>query len=225
MSCGHWAWRSPSGELQRFFCGSGGCKRPECRNLFWSRRVRLISALISEYGLVRFFTLTLDRNMIPFSDDPWDYIHSPWLKLRKRIHRQHENFKFVAILEGHKNKKYPHIHGFTNVWIPQVDWSIMWHECRGGDVVWIEQVKEGDISKYVSKEIEVARYVGKENLSAGYKHRKNKHTLWRSKGLRAKYELDTTEGWSIIKESVFGDLGVMRDFFAKKGLFDGSKEK
>lgn len=179
--------------------------------------MRLISALIKEYGLTRFFTLTLDRNMIPSSQEPWSYIHHPWTKLRKRLKRLYHDFKFVAILEGHKNNKYPHIHGFTNVWVPQVDWSIMWNECEGGQVVWVEQVKDGDVSGYVSKELEVARYVGKENLVAAYKQRNGKRTLWRSEKLKAKYELTKTDGWDILKQDVYTEQGELTDFYQKKG--------
>lgn len=187
--------------------------------------MRLITALIKEYGLIRFFTLTLAPDMIPCGIDPWDYIHHPWSKLLKRLKRLSAQFKFVAILEKHKNNDRPHIHGFTNVWISQVDWSIMWHECKGGDIVWIEQVKSGEVSSYVSKELEVAKYVGKENLIGAYKQKKGHRTLWRSKGLKTDYELDTSSEWSIIKQDVFKEDGEYTDYFAKKGIWNGSKKE
>lgn len=169
--------------------------------------------------------MTLDRDMIPDGVNPWDYIHHPWLKLRKRIRRLYPEFKFVAILEAHKNKDYPHIHGFTNVWVAQVDWSIMWNESKGGRIVWIEQVKNGEVSSYVNKELEVAKYVGKENLVAGYKQKKGKKTLWRSENTKAKFELDTSAEWSIIKQDVYNDDGEHTDFFVKKGMWIGSQKK
>ncbi len=179
--------------------------------------MRLITALIKEYGLTKFFTLTLDPDMIPSTQDPWNYIHYPWSKLRKRLRRLYPGFQFVAILEKHKTNNRPHIHGFTNVWISQLDWSIMWNECEGGQIVWIEKVKDGDVSSYVSKELEVAKYVGKDNLVAAYRQRNGHRTLWRSEKLKAKYELTTTPGWSIIKQDVYTEQGQLTDFYEKKG--------
>lgn len=216
-ACGKWAWHHPEKGLSVFHCGSGSCGKPKCRDLFWSRRVRLITALIKEFGLIRFFTLTLDRCKIPKEVDPWDYIHHPWSKMRKRLKRLSAAFKFVAILEAHKTKKYPHIHGFTNLWLPQVEWSIMWNECKGGKIVWIEQVKDGDVSSYVSKELEVAKYVGKENLTQAYKQKRGHRTLWRSEGIRAKYELISSPDWTIIKQEVFTEEGELNNFWTKEG--------
>lgn len=228
-ACGEWAFlHVPSNRILRWFCGSGKCQRPECRNLFWSRRVRLISTLIDEFNLIRFFTLTLDRNMIPSDIDPWDYIHHPWSKFRKRMKRRFPEFRFVSILEAHKNKDYPHIHGFTNVWMSQKDWSELWESCQGGKVVWIERVKGGDsgeISNYVSKSLEVAKYVGKENLLEGYKKRKNHRTLWRSENTKAKYELTKSDEWVMIKERVYNEEGQMLDYFAQKGVWSNVQEK
>ncbi|MEE8599392.1 MAG: hypothetical protein V3S69_07815, partial [Dehalococcoidales bacterium] len=122
--------------------------------------MRLISALITEQGLIRFFTLTLNRDVIPYDRsemelvNPWDYIHAVWSNFRKRMNRRFSDFKFVAVLEGHKNKDYPHIHGFTNIWMEQRLWSSMWAECGGGVIVWVEAVKDQALSEYVSKQIE-----------------------------------------------------------------------
>ena len=188
--------------------------------------MRLISSLIEKYGLVRFFTLTLNRDIIPEKVDPWDYIHYPWSKFRKRMKRRYD-FKFVAILEGHKNKNYPHIHGFTNVWMKQAEWSEVWSECGGGVYVWVEKVENPiGVTGYVSKTLEVARYVGKEQLLDGYKQKKGHRTLWRSEGLKADFELDTTEEWCIIKDGVFTEEGELTDFYSKKGvLFDAKEEQ
>ena len=174
--------------------------------------------------MTRFFTLTLDRRFISSNEDPWDYIHYPWSKFRKRINRLYDNFKFVAILESHKNKKYPHIHGFTNIWMSQKKWSSLWKECRGGEVVWVERIKEKGISEYVSKQIEVARYVGKENLCLGYKERKGHRTLWRSKNLHADFELEKTEKYIIIKDRVYNDNGSINPFFKGRRYYGNPKE-
>ena len=215
--CGKWAWVHPTEGVSRFFCGRGNCTRPKCHDLVWSRRVMLITALIKEYGLIRFFTLTLDPDMIPSSINAWDYIQHPWSKLRKRIKRLYPEFRFVAILEKHKTNNRPHIHGFTNSWISQLDWSIMWNGCKGGKIVWVEKVKDGDVSSYVSKELEVAKYVGKENLVSAYKEKKGHRTLWRSEKLKAKFELTSSPEWSIIKQDVYTEQGELTDFYEKKG--------
>lgn len=204
-ACGGWAWYHPQLGMSKFFCGSMSCFREKCQKLFWSRRVSLISALIKEHDLKKFFTLTLDRGIIPPSVSPWDYVHVVWSKFRKRMRRRYSDFKFVAVLESHKNKSFPHIHGFTNVWQGQAAWSFLWEDCGGGRIVWVEAVKTPELSKYVSKEIEVARYVGKENLREAYKEKKHHRTLWRSEGLKAKFELDMSKGWSIIKKGVYMD--------------------
>jgi len=186
----------------------------------------LITALIQEHGLTRFFTLTLDRERV--EGDPWDYVHRPWSKLRKRLRRRFPgtvgrrpdaSFNYVAVLEAHKNTAYPHVHGFTNVWLHQRDWSSLWASCGGGPVVWVEKVEDPQLSEYVSKQIEVARYVGKENLRIAYKEKKRHRTLWRSEGLKAKYELTPEPGWCIIKEHVFTDEGELTPFWKNKELY------
>lgn len=225
-SCGRWAYyHIPSKSLIRWFCGSANCHRDKCRNLFFSARVRLISALIDEFELYRFFTLTLNRDIIPSGDDPWDYIHKPWSKFRKRMNRRFDNFKFVSILESHKNEKFPHIHGFTNVWMAQKDWSQIWNACGGGEIVWINRVDDKEISNYVSKELQVAKYVGKENLIDGYKQRKNHRTLWRSKNTKAKFELTQSKDWDIIKQEVYNEDGQMTDYYAQKGVWAYGKDQ
>jgi len=187
--------------------------------------VTLISSLIEEHDLVRFFTLTLDRRFIPAKMNPWDYVHGPWSKLRKRLGRRFPNFKFVSVLEHHKNKNYPHIHGFTNVWLKQDVWSGLWNECKGGRIVWVEQVKTPELSKYVSKNLEVAKYVGKENLVGGYKARGKHRTLWRSLKLNVKKDLTQDSKWVIVKEKVFNEEGRLTDFFAMKGVWANVQEK
>lgn len=216
-------WHPTEGHT-RWFCGGGGCGRSECANLFWSRRVRLITALIEEYGLSRFFTLTLDPEMTD-NGNPWTYIRHPWAKFRKRMRRRFDDFRFVAVLESHRDRDCPHIHGFTNVWMDQADWSTMWHACCGGSIVWVEKVKGASLSRYVSKSIEVARYVGKEQLKAGYKHRENSHTLWRSTNTKARFELTKATGWCIVKDDVYQEDGRLTDYWAKKGVWGNDPHK
>ena len=195
--------------------------------MFWSRRVRLITALINEYSLIRFFTLTLNPKYLNNgSVNAWSYIHVPWSRLRKRLKRRFPGFKFVAILEKHKNRDVPHIHGFTNVWLDVKDWSKMWSECKGGEVVWIEQVKKGqEVSQYVNKQIEVAKYVSKDTIMPAYKIDKQYRTLWRSEKTKAKFELTKGDDWCIIKQDVYNSKGEISDYHAKKGIWANGKEK
>ena len=225
-TCGHWAWcERGTSNFSPFFCGRPTCQKEKCRTLFWSRRVRLVTSLIKRYDLVRFFTLTLNRGVIPPNRDPWDYVHEPWAKFRHIMRRHHDgNFKFVAILEAHKNKKYPHIHGFTNIWMTQKKWSSFWEGCGGGHRVWIEKIKDGNPGKYVNKSIEVARYVGKENLTLGYKEKGRHRTLWRSQNLKADFELDKEGRYGIIKEHVYKDDGTINPFFVGR-VYYGSEEE
>lgn len=223
-ACGEWAWFHPERGLQPFLCGSMSCPREKCRKLFWSRRVRLLTALIEEHGLIRFFTLTLDRSIIDI--DPWDYIHHVWSKFRKRMRRKFSEFKFAAVLESHKDKNWPHIHGFTNIWLKQKQWSEMWVQSGGGPIVWIEAVDNSSAGAYVSKQLNVARYVGKEQLEGAYKKKKTHRTMWRSEGLKAKFELESCEDWIIIKEGVFQDNEVRTFFRNQFGVNrDGQKKQ
>lgn len=186
--------------------------------------MRLISALIKEHGLNKFFTLTLSPDMVVY--DPWEYVHDVWIKFRKRMNRRYDDFVFVAVLESHKKSKLPHIHGFTNVWMKKYDWTEIWLECGGGKMTWISKVNSEEIVDYVTKELEVAKYVGKENLIEGYKQRGSHRSLWRSKNLQAKFELTSSKEYVMIKEKVFLESGEMTDFFSKKGIWsDGQKER
>lgn len=183
--------------------------------------MRLISALIEEHSLIRFFTLTLDPDYI--QGDPWVYIHDPWVKMRHRLKRIDASFKFVAILERHKNRDVPHIHGFTNLWLSQNEWSRHWEGSKGGKVVWIERVKDQSASEYVSKQLEVAKYVGKDQIMPSYGEEKRFRTFWRTQKLKAKFELTKEDGWCIIKLPVYREDGEYTDYWAKKGVWANGK--
>lgn len=225
-ACGHWAFfNTVTGQYSRWLCGSGKCPREECRTRFWSNRVRLVSDLITEHSLIRFFTLTLDRKNVSPGVNPWDYIPGVWSKFRKRMNRRFDDFKFVAVLESHKNEKWPHVHGFTNVWLHQSHWSTLWSKCGGGEIVWIEKVKDGGVGTYVNKAIEVAKYVGKGQLLDGYKHRGNHRTIWRSKGLKAKFELKKSTDWCMIKEDCYNEKGELLDYLVKRRSQGNGKDQ
>lgn len=204
--CGTWGWRSPEGVMSPCYCGRATCDRERCQKHFHRERIKLLDALVKEHNLIRFFTLTVNRE-IP-EEIAWDVIHDVWVKFRHRMQRRFGDiWKFVAILESHKDG-YPHIHGFTSVWMSQDDWSKMWSESGGGKIVWVEKVKESEsVSKYAAKELQVARYCGKENIRRGQVKKGEHRTLWRSKNTKAEFELQKKEGWSIIKKRVFDEEG------------------
>lgn len=189
--CGKWTWHNmETQEEKQAFCGCISCVRQKCKEAFWSRRVSLISDLVEEKNLKKFFTLTLDRGRLPEGVKPWDYIHTPWKSFRTVMGRKFESFKFVAVLESHADEAWPHIHGFTDIWMDQADWSRHWSACGGGPVVWVERVKDEGASAYVSKELKVARYVGKQQFIDAYKHRGNRRIFWRSTALKTAAEID-----------------------------------
>jgi len=162
---------------------------------------------VEQHGLIRFFTLTLDPKFV--YGDPWAYVHTPWSRLRHRLKRRYPGWKFVAVLERHAKRDVPHIHGFTDVWMPQAEWTRHWQECKGGTVTWVEQVKTPEASEYVSKQLKVANYVGKNCVVPTYKAGKQYRTLWRSKGLKADFELTAEPGWCILRENVYTDRGEL----------------
>lgn len=216
LGCGHWSMYHAEKGHSRYFCGRATCFREKCRWLFWFRRVKLITALISEYSLTRFFTLTLNRDVI--QGDAWGYIPQTWSKMRKRLKRLKTGIRYVSVLEAHKDTDYPHIHGFTDLWLEQGKWSQMWSECGGGCVVWIERVKQEGVGEYVSKQLQVAKYVGKQNLVEGFKRSKGSRTLWRSLHTKAKFELTKEKGWCIIREKVFDNNGDMLNYWKGKEI-------
>lgn len=202
--CGTWAWINlKTGEKMPFYCGGASCGRSICRRKFWKKRILTIACLIREYNLIRFFTLTLDREKVSVNG-AWNEIPHIWLKMRKRLRRRFPELKFVAVLEAHKDTRYPHIHGFTNIWMKQAEWSDMWADCGGGPVVWIEAVTD-DVEAYVTKELEVANYVGKDNLlDAKSMLEAGKRSFWRSENTKAKFELDKSDPeWVVLKRQVF----------------------
>jgi len=189
--CGKWTWRNwETDETRQAFCGCMSCPRARCKAMFWRRRVELLSDLIAEFDLKKFFTLTLDRRILSKEVTPWEYIHRPWCSLRRVLKRKHDTFRFAAVLEGHKDDHYPHVHGFTNLWMKQADWSRHWAACGGGSIVWVERVRDEKASEYVGKSIAAARYVGKDQLIEAYKHRGNRRIFWRSTGMKTRAEID-----------------------------------
>lgn len=203
--CGAWAWfKGSTGDVGRYYCGLATCDREHCQKLFWLKRVKLLSGLIPKFHLDKFFTLTMDRGLT--SQECWDTIRYVWHKCRTVLKRDYPNFKYVSILEAHKDG-YPHIHGFTNTWIKTEEWSRRFSGCGGGEVAWVEKVKSGDITEYVSKQFNVVKYVGKNQVVTARRHLKpRQRSIWRSKGMKADFELEgKTAEWRLEKGTYFID--------------------
>jgi hypothetical protein len=192
MKCGVDYWyNTTTGACQEFRCNRGRCDNPECNQAFAKRRVAMATDLVRQYGLTRFFTLTVGRSMT--LDESWQMIAHWWSLLRHRLKRYCKqrgfDLKYFAILECHKDG-YPHIHGFWNVYIPTSVLSQMWSEVAPGKMVWLEVVTdESKAAEYVSKQLEVAKYIGKDQVANASKRvQPRKRTMWRSKGLMTEFE-------------------------------------
>jgi hypothetical protein len=203
--CGSWAFLNGStGDVKRYYCGLATCDREHCQKLFWLNRVKLLSGLIPKYHLDKFFTLTMDRGLT--KEKCWDTIRYVWTNTRRGLRRDYPNFLFVSILEAHKDG-YPHIHGFTNTWIKTEEWSRRFSACGGGEVAWVEKVKSGDITEYVSKQFNVVKYVGKNQVVTARRYLKpRQRSMWRSKGMKADFELKGKKSeWRLEKGIYFID--------------------
>lgn len=194
--CNQWHWvNRENGQIHIWHCNTGRCDNIWCRIRWASARIALVSNLIKEHELWRFFTLTISQDC-PLKE-AWCSIPHTWLKMRKRLARICKKrkfaFKFVAVLECHQSG-YPHIHGFTNLWLDVHEWSKLWLECGGGKIVYLEQVKsETDISRYVNKTLEVGKYVGKDNLINALDYIKpRQRSLWRSR-IKTQLEIKNTK--------------------------------
>lgn len=201
--CGKWQWVNlNTGEFRPYYCGGRKCEREICKKKFWRTRITLISDLIKEYNLDKFFTLTVDRTKFDSLFESWGIIAGIWNKTRTSIVRDYPGFLYVAVLEAHRQEPWPHLHGFTNSYLHQREWSSRWSANGGGSIVWVERVDTANIADYVSKELEVARYVGKDNLCearllVGHRRR----TLWRSRIKTERERQDDVQSeWKLIKE-------------------------
>lgn len=217
-------------EVAPFRCKSGRCERSDCRDMYCKKRLALLCNLIPEYGLQTFFTLTLDRSLT--LEVAWDTIAHVWSKMRKRLNRlakqSKQDFRYVAVLEAHKDG-YPHIHGFTNLYVWKAEWSYHWEQSGGGrngsNVKGVtDTLKAGE---YVGKELEVGKYVGKDNLCKALKQvAPRKRTMWRTKGLKTAKELvpKVQSDWRLVLGvKVNGKVYERKDLeAAQRALSEGS---
>lgn len=185
--CGNWTWENRvTKEHHPFLCRKGRCDNPECRKIWANSRISRISYIVQEYSLDKFFTLTLERNIS--LEKAWGDISYLWGKMRHRLKREAKkagiDFHFIAVLEAHKDG-YPHIHGFTNLYLEVEGWSRHWQECGAGKIVWVEPVKDSvKVGRYLNKQLDVAKYVGKDNILNALDYLpKRRRTIWRSKRL------------------------------------------
>ncbi len=164
--------------------------------------------LVREYQLNKFFTLTVRQDKCTL-EEAWLQVSDTWNKFLTVMRRKYDGLLYVAVLEEHVSG-YPHVHGFTNIWIPQEEWSKRWSACGGGSVVWVERVKN-DISEYVSKQWNIAHYVGKQAI-CGPKRRLVRRTIWRSVGMKTVAEVTkrSEDLWRLLKGHIFDD-GRLRD--------------
>lgn len=219
MSCQSWYFQhSTTGERILYNCNSVRCGEPGCVQAWTRKRMAILNALIKEHSLTRFFTLTIDRSHS--CREAWNQISTWWNKFRHKL-KYHMSkfkdipgyypkvFKFVAVLEAHKDG-YPHIHGFWNIWIPEKVLSSIWSKAAPGYMVEVSQIDDSkSASEYLTTEM--GKYLGKAQSIQGARmagHRQR--TMWRSKGLYTKYELDRHEpglyngDWTLVKEDYYG---------------------
>ncbi len=171
--------------------------------MFWRRRVGLLGDLVLQYQLTKFYTLTLRQDNCTI-EEAWLKVSDYWRNCRTTLKRDYPGFLYVSVLEEHKSG-FPHVHGFTNTWIAQGEWSSRWAANGGGPIVWVEKVSN-DVSEYVSKQWNVAHYVGKQAI-CGPKERLVRRTLWRSVGMKTVAEVTKREDglWRLVKGHVFDD--------------------
>ena len=186
------------GKWIRAYCGLFSCGREICQYKAWIKRVRLITDLILEHQLKRFFTLTLTRDVDEHK--AWEVWPKIWIRFRHRILRLYPDWQFVLLLEAHKDG-YPHGHGFSSLYIPQ---AVLLHHWRGAakeyfksggvNIKAVTGSQEGEIAQYVTKNLGVARYVGKSAIVTARQYlKKGKRSLYRSKGLKTKSEINPTQ--------------------------------
>jgi hypothetical protein len=122
--------------------------------------------------------------------EAWDAISYVWDKARKCLVRKFPDMLYSANLEAHLDG-YPHIHGFTNIWLHTRVWSKIFEKSGGGKIAWLEKVKgtDGAISEYVCKQLGIARYIGKKQvITARQMLKPRARSFWRSRDMKTKYE-------------------------------------
>lgn len=225
--CGTWGWYEQTSKTYKpFYCNSLKCGRERCQKAAYFKRVKEVQHAIDVHVLDKFFTLTLDRQKVPDGQSAWKYIAYVWNRFRTKVKRLYPHFEYIAVLEAHKETRFPHIHGFTSTYMHVTEWSSLWESCGGGKIVWVEKVKDDGASSYVGKQINVAKYVGKENMVNAYNSKPFRgRTIWRSRSVTKppKFNLDNSKKWCILKAKVFdGNENMLSNW---GGVEDGENER
>ena len=208
--CGKYGWfQKKTGETGVFFCGQASCGREYCQKLYYIKRVRLVSDLIREHTLSRFFTLTTTRDK-PVKAAWADFPHV-WHKVLTILKRKYPTLKHATILEAHKDG-FPHAHMFANMYLDKFMLSRHMSNCGGGGYTYAEkiEVQDGEIGEYVSKQLNIARYVGKEQVvTARHMLKPRARSFYRSKGMKTKYELErasrSKSDWVMVPERMWSE--------------------
>lgn len=212
LACGSWAWyNSETREVHPFFCGSARCLRQRCRDMFWWKRIQRLKGAGNFLHNPpnypgKFFTLTFR----PGETDKksWDNWWKPWNNFRKIIKRKYGYFSYMAILEKHKDNNRVHIHGITNLWMHQREWSTRWEAVGGGPVVDIRMVTDDNFAEYFSKDCGIAGYFGKDNMTQAYL-KARRRSIFASRDITA-WEKDAKAKaaktpWALCKEVIYRD--------------------
>jgi len=203
--CGSWPWlNKKTGETSVFFCGLASCGREYCQKLYHFRRVRILSDLIQQYSLNRFFTITMGRDTDVH--ESWDRFPGIWDNVRRMLVRSFPGLRFASVMEAHKDG-YPHMHGFLNRYVEQHWFSKTVSNCGGGDYVWIEAIEfKMGIEEYVNKQLDVARYVGKEQvITARQMLKPRARSFFRSENMKTEHEKEKAgeSDFILVKEHIY----------------------
>lgn len=148
-----------------FKCNSWSC--PVCGPKKQKKLINDIAVAGEEYDMRTFFTLTLPGEWHKggkHRESEWNgksseeahiYIKACWSKLRKRLARKIEGFKFFVVVENHKDGT-PHIHGILSGDITRDELRSCAQAVGLGKMVDVQQAPIVNIARYVSK------YMGKE---------------------------------------------------------------
>jgi len=221
---GHKRWVDhQTGKVTEFYCGSIHCAHPMCQKKRVRKTKLMLAALIREYKLNFFATLTLDPSKIPGQTEEeklrtaWtSYLKYTWHKFMTMIRRKYRGIKFVAVIEPHVSM-YPHIHAFFSVEIKQADLIEKFCTCGGGYISSIAELEDykqaaAYVADYCAKEVSVEP--GPRTVNPAFLKYCPKGTrfLLRSKKLKTKFETKQQnkdwhpqwEAWDL-REAVFED--------------------
>ena len=188
--CGCWEFiNKETGEKVKFYCKQWKC--PRCGKTKQKKLINDVKQAAQDYKLFRFVTITLPAELR--SEDfttQNKYIKDSWSKLRKRLARKYKGFRYIWILERHKDGT-PHMHILVSHYIPQRTLSDICAEVGLGKIVDIRRVKDNKIASYIAK------YVAKDVSVLPKAVRRFNF----SKGIRIVLKLVSTGKWLLMELS------------------------